>query len=338
MATTQDVQLGLAVESTYKTGVTPTQFYEIVDENLDWNNNVVQGQGLRVGSRVARSGRRTVPTADGGGDFTVEWANKGMGKLLQACLGSGTATLVAGSTYQHNFTLADNPSSLTIQKGSPEVNGVTGAVTVDPVTYLGCMVSSFTISFDNAGLLSLQTTVDAGDFTTATALASASYSTGLSVFDFHTFTAATGTLTSPTTTNLASGTTVVGDIRSGSITVNKNIRNDRFNIGGSGRKAKPSMGLIDITGTIDVEYDATTFRDAYLNQTNQTLLLQATGGALSTGVETVQIVLPVVGFDTGTPNSNGNDLIVVTYNFTVLDNLTTAQPIWIVQRTSDSTI
>jgi hypothetical protein len=45
-----------------------------------------------------------------------------MGLLWQALLGTGTSTLVSGSTYQQVFTLGDNPSSLTLQKGVVEID------------------------------------------------------------------------------------------------------------------------------------------------------------------------------------------------------------------------
>src|SRR4051794_14356687 len=136
MASTQDCSVGIGVESTYKTGVTPTRWYEFVSETFDWRKSIKQGQGLRVGARVDRSGRRVVPTADGGGDLVLECASKGMGLLWQAALGTGASTLVSGSVQQQLFTLGDAPASLTIQKGLVEAGG-----TVDPYTFLGCMVA-----------------------------------------------------------------------------------------------------------------------------------------------------------------------------------------------------
>ena len=64
----------------------------------------------------------------------------------------------------------------------------------------------------------------------------------------------------------------------------------------------------------------------------------STGGALSTGVETLQFVLPEVRLDKGTPNSNGPDLITVDYDLRVMDNLSAAQPLWVVWRTADNAL
>jgi hypothetical protein len=333
MASPQDASIGAAVESTYKTGVTPTRWWEFTDESLNWNKNIKQGMGLRVGGRVARSARRVVPSADGGGDFSVEATSKGMGVLWQACLGTGASTLVSGSTFQQVFTLGDAPSSLTIQKGLPQAGG-----TVDAYTFLGCMVDSWEFAFPNGDIATLKATVDAGDMTTATAYAAPSYAATPSLFHFANGSIASGTLTAPTSTALASGTTTLADVRAGSVAVNNNLAQDRYNFGASGRKAKPTVGLREITGSLTVEYDTSTFRDAVLNETPLALILTFTGAALSTGVETLQVVLPEIKFDGPLAQANGTDLITTDLSFAALDNLTAAQPIWVVTRTADTAL
>ena len=94
MTSVQDASLGFGVEATYGTGVTPTRWVEYLDESLDYRKNMKQGMGLRAGSRVARSGRRVVPTHDGGGDITMEATSKGMGLLWQACMGADRKSVV----------------------------------------------------------------------------------------------------------------------------------------------------------------------------------------------------------------------------------------------------
>lgn len=333
MTTTQDCSIGIAKESTYGTGVTPTRFLEFVSESLDFRKNVVQGKGLRVGTRVARSGRRVVTTADAGGDVTMEAISKGMGLVWEACLGSGSSALVSGSTQQQLFTLADVPTSLTVQKGIPQVGG-----TVDAYTYLGAMVDSWEFTFANADIPTLRMTLDCKDVTTATAYAAPSYASSANLFSFAGATLSTGTLTAPTSTVLASAATPVANVRGGSLQVSNNIRGDRYNIGGGGRKSKPTEGLRDISGKLDVEYDSTTFRDAVLNETPMSLVLTYSAGALSTGLETLQVVVSEIKLDGELPKSNSGDLVMQSMSFVGLDNLTAAQPIWVVTRTADTTL
>lgn len=335
MANTQDCSVGLAVESTYGTGVTAARWLEFVSESFGFNKQIKQGMGLRVGGRVARSARRVAVAADAGGDVTVEATSKGLGLLWQACLGAATSTLVSGTTYQQVFTLGDAPSSLTVQKGIVETGG-----TVDPITFLGCMVDSWELDFANADIVKLKTTFDAKDVTTATAYAAPSYPTAPNLFHFAGGTVYTGTLTAPTATALASGVTPLANVRSGNVKVDRGMNTSRYNMIGTGRKSKPLTGakVTGITGKLDVEYDSTTFRDAFLADTPLSLVLQWTAGALSTGVETLQVVIPEIKFDGELVKANAGDISVQGMTFAGLDNLTAAQPIWIVARTSDAAL
>jgi hypothetical protein len=337
VTTTQDVSVGFGVESTYKTGVTPTRWLEYMDEGLDWNKSIKQGKGLRVGSRAARSGRRVVTSAQGAGDVSVECVSKGMGLWWQALLGSSTSTLVSGSTWQQVHTLGDTPSPLTIQKGLVKIDPTTGAGTVDAYTFLGCLIDSWEFDFTNDDIATVKATVNAGDLSVATAYTAPSYATTPNLFHFANASIASGTLTAPTTTALAAGTTTIADIRGGSVSVNNSLTT-RMNIGASGRQARPTVGLRTISGKVDVEYDSTTFRDAVLNDTPMMLIVNYTGAALSTGVEQLQIVLPEIKFDSELAKTNGTDLITQSMSFQVLDNLTAAQPIWVVCRTSDAAL
>lgn len=333
MTTFQDCSVGVAQESTYGTAVTVARFVEFTEETFDYSKNVVQGAGLRVGSRVARSGRRVVTTSEAGGDLTFECLSKGQGLLWEAMMGTGTSTLVSGATYQQVFTLADVPPSLTIQKGIPRVDG-----TVDPYTFTGSQCDSFEFSFGNAEIATVTSTWNCKDVTTATAYAAPSYASSANLYHFANGSITTGTVTAPTTTTLASSVTSVANVRSGTISVNHNPANDRYNFGAGGKKAKPTVGLREITGTLEVEYDSTTFRDAVLAETPMSLLVTFTAGALGVGNETLQVVLSEIKLDGKLPTSNGGELVTVGLEFTVLDNLTAAQPLWIVARTADTAL
>lgn len=334
MTSFQDSAVMLKKETTYKTGVTVDRSFEFVEESFGWDKNVKQGQGLRAGSRVARSARRAVPTASGGGDVGIECISKGMGYVWEQAMGSGTSTLVSGTTYQQVFTLSDTPPSATVQKQIPRVDG-----TLDAYTFLGGMVTGFEVNCPNADIATLKTSWDFGDLTTATAAAANAYPVSTAnLFHFANLGFASGTLTSPTATALASGTTTLSGIRACNVSLNHNLTLDRYNGGGVGRKDKPTPGLREITCQITQEYINATFRDAILNETPMAFILTLTAGALSTGTETLQVVLPEMKCDNPLVVANGTDLITTPLQFSVLDNLTAAQPIWVVTRTSDSAL
>lgn len=327
MTTPQDCSVGLGVESVYGTAVARTRWFEFLDESFNYVKNVKQGVGLRVGSRVARSGRRVVASAEGSGDLTIEAVTKGLGLLWQLGLGSGTSTLVSAGLYQQVFTLGDVMPSATIQKGIPRADG-----TVDAYTFSGCMVESLTIDCPNADNVKVKTSWNARDMTTATAYTAPSYATGPSVFTFAHGAVYSGALTAPTATALGSAATPVASIRSGSITIKHNLKTDRYNCGGGGRKEKPFAGVREISGSMVAEYADTAFRDAIVNDTSMTLVKTFTSGA-----DVLQVVIPDVRFD-GDIVKASTDLAMQELKWTGLDGLTAAQPIWIVCRTADTAL
>jgi len=327
MTTPQDCSVGLGVESVYGTAVARTRWFEFLDESFNFVKNVKQGVGLRVGSRVASSGRRVVASAEGSGDLTIEAVTKGLGLLWQLGLGSGTSTLVSAGLYQQVFTLGDVMPSATIQKGIPRADG-----TVDAYTFTGCMVESLTIDCPNADNVKVKTSWNAKDMTTATAYTAPSYATGPSVFTFAHGAVYSGALTAPTATALGSAATPVASIRSGSITIKHNLKTDRYNCGGGGRKEKPFAGIREISGSLVAEYADVAFRDAIVNDTSMTLVKTFTAGA-----DVLQIVIPDVRFD-GDIVKASTDLAMQDIKWTGLDGLTAAQPIWIVCRTADTAL
>lgn len=334
MATQQDVSLGFGVEGTYKTFETPARRLEFTDETLDWNKNVKQSAGLKVGSRVARSRRRVIPTADGAGDITMDAASKGMGLLWRAALGVGTSTNVSGATYQQVFTFGDSsPSALTIQKGLVLADG-----TVQADSYLGCQCTGWEFSIPNADIATFKTSWDAGDVTTAEDYEEAPYPSASNLFHFANAEIFTGTLTAPTSTALASATAPVAGVRSFTVSNNNNPDVGRFNLGGNGRKDQPLQGPGEIAGSMDVEYISTDFRDAVLDDSPMVALVTLTAGALSTGLETLQIALPAIKFDNSMAKANGGNLILQSMNFMGLDNEVAAQPIYVVHRTAETAI
>ena len=333
MTTFQDCSVGLVKEVTYGTALTVARWFEFLEETLDYNKGIKQGEGLRVSSRVARSARRVITTSDVGGDFSMECLSKGMGLLWEQCMGTGLSTLVSGTTYQQNFTLADTMPSATWQKGLPRFDG-----TVDAYTYAGVTVDSWELEFGNGEIAQLKVTLDGKEVTTATGYAAPSYATGANLMHFANGSLATGAFTAPTTTVVASAATPLTNVRSGNIKVTHNQNADRYNFGGAGKKAKPSVGLREISGSLTVEYDSATFRDAVLNDTPMSLVLTFTGGALSVGNETLQVALPEIKFDGKLPTANGGEEILVEMEFMALDNLSAASPIWVVARTADAAL
>lgn len=337
MAAIQDASVGSVAEVTYGTSPTVTRFYEFLDESFDYEKTTKQGAGIRVGGRVARSGRRVIVQTMAKGDLSVEMCSKGLGTLLKACFGAGVSTNVSGSTYQQNFTLGTTsvPPSMTIQKGVVRVDG-----TVDPYTFSGGVVDSFEISAAHGAIPTLKASFVFKDMATATSYATPSYVSSPSLFHFAQGAITIGgSVTEPTTTAIASGGTSVATVTDFSVKVDNKLNADRYAYGGAGKMSQPTYGLRDVGGKLTIEYDSQTMTTAYIADTELALTLTFTSAeSLSTGDATLQIVLPAIKLNGELPKTNGTDLITQSVDFDVLDNLSAAQPIWCVLRTADTAL
>jgi hypothetical protein len=344
VATMLDHQLGYKAETTAGTPVTVDRFAEMLPgAGIDWDPNVVQGQGLRVGAQIDRAARRVALVGKGSGKFSFELASKGFGSLLKACWGTATSTLVSGSTYQQLFTPVVSGTyldSLTMQEGIVRPGG-----TVDAYTYAGCSITDFDVDMPSSGIAKLGIGVDARFLATATALASASYPTSPTLY--HSALPASGavivggTLTVPTSNalgSIAGGTTASG-AKSWKLAVNNKLDTGRDVLGS---RNQPTVGKREIKLTVEVEYDAVTgqfFRDAHIGQSAVPILLTAsTAESLSAGTATCQLALPAAYIDKGPiPMPEDGKTVTTSIEFSVLDPLT-ATAAYMVLRTADTAL
>ena len=338
MPNTQDCSVGFGVESIYDTLVTPTRWVEFTDEDLQFSPMRKQGKGLRVGGRLARSGRRVTTGLEAGGPVELEAVTKGLGLLFKAIFGNGVSNLVSGSTYQQQFTLGDVLDSLTIQKGVVRENG-----TVDPTTFGGMVVETAEFAAELDEIVKIKVEFDgSGQVNNSTGYTAPSYPTSPNLFTFTHGALFSGTFTAPTTTALASAASSIANVTEFALTVdNKNTGGSRA-FGSAGRRAtKPRPGdrTEGLKGKLKTIYTDTTWRDAARDDTDLSLVLTFTSAeALSTGFATLQFAIPCIRLEPTTPTANGGEVSEVEYDFTVLDNLTAAQPFWLNVRTADTAL
>ena len=305
-------QLGIATETTFNTPVTVTRFYEFTNESLNYNKNTAVGLGLRAGGQLPRSQRRVVTTSDVTGDINLDLPTSGLGLLLAHAMGS-FPTKAAGS---FTFTLGDVAGkSFTSQVGVPQYGG-----TVTPKTLGGCKISSWELAVSNAGIATGRFSVDGASFTTATALATASYSSTTNLFHF-------------AQSAITVDGSAVANIKDFTLTVDNVIKTDRFNIGSAGIKsAQVSNGFRKITGTVTAEFTDTVLLAKFLADTSAALSLSFTSGS-----DALSITVSSVKFDGEAPQVAGPEVIDVNFSFEAYDNGTDA-PLTIVYTTADAAL
>jgi len=332
MATLLDGQVGFKKQTTFGTPVTVDRFVEVLaDSTHSFDPQVIQGMGLRVDSRYPRSARRLAGTGSGEVVLKVELNAAGLGTLWELLSGTSASTLVSTGLYQQVHTpVVSVPfmPSATIQIGVPELDG---SGTVVAYTYSDCVAKSFGIEAPDGDAVPVATvTFWAGALTTATALATASYTAGSLLTAADGGCTLGGSLTVATTTSLASGGTAASNIRSWSFDCDLGL-GERPKIGGWQR---PAVGKPSATLKIKQDFDATTAGDALIAQTSTSF----TGWASDGGTSRWQLDVPSMMPDSDALGqlTDGAGSVPET-SYTVLDNL--SDPAWeIVVRTADSAL
>lgn len=319
-------QVGVAEESTVGTIVTPDRFYEFGSETLKQNIERIEWAPLRAGRRVLPSsswqpGRKGVE-----GDLEMAVVNKGMGLLFKHCLGAVATTTPAGGTTsrEHKCTLGTlDGKGLTVQIGRTGLNGTTQAF-----TYAGCKVANFELTSSVGELLMLKLGLDGMSESTATALATAAYPTGLTPFVW--------------TQGVLDIAGSEFEVTSASLQGDNGLRTDRYYMRSSNAASKKEQiegaQYRDFTGTLETDWDGSlTAYNRFVNGETGSLTLTFTGAEIETGINyAVEVALGTVRFDGDTPNVGGPELIGQSLPYKVLDASESDGPV-VVTVTNDDT-
>jgi hypothetical protein len=319
-----DAQIGFAGESTWGTAVTVTRFLEFNTESMKFEPTWLEPVGLRAGTKFKRVSRIRQARKSVSGDVELDIATLGMGLLVKHMLGSTitTTTLVSGSAYKQVHV----PSGflglgLTAQVGRPEPS----SGTVQPFTYSGCKVSSWEFMCEDNATPNLKLSLVGRQETTATALATASYLSGSSVFDFSQATLKLGGTpsTSGGETTISGGTAVAAVVRSISVSGTTPMAEERFGLGNAGLRSQPLENDIPtITGSLNAEFAKTELYDVFQNNTTTSLQFDLTGAAIGAANYLFSIILPAVKLKAAAPSVTGPDIVQMSTDFEAYSNET----------------
>lgn len=319
-------QLGVVNESTYGTAVTPTKFYEFADESLALDVQRIESEGLRTGSRAARSDRFVVNRKGAAGDATIPVLSKGFGWWLKHMLGTVATTGPTDTAYTHTGTVGSlDGSFFTCQVGRPFL----GSATVQPFTYKGCKIPEWELACDVDGLLEAKLSIDARDEDTSTGLASATFPANAEVLSF-----AGGALT-------IGGSSV--PVSKFSVKGKNELRTDRHYLQGSTLKNEPvENGLREYLFELEADFDSLTQYNRYVSATAAGALAQIVAtftGAILIGTTTypsLTITIPAARFDGVAQNVDGPEALTQKLSGKGLFD-GTSSPVTLAYVTSDAT-
>jgi hypothetical protein len=320
-------QLGVAESATFGTYQTPTRFLEFVEESLEYQIERIESPGLRANNRVLRTDRYAPGQKRVEGSVTLEPATKGYGLILKHALGATSITTPSGATDArlHTHTLGDIfGTSLTVQVGRPDVSG-----TVQPYSFLGMRCDTLSLSSSVDEVLTSEVGFVGQEQTTSEALATATYPTTGTAAAYEQFYWTQGVIT-------VAGSPV-GVITDFEIEINNSLKSDRYFLGGPTMSEPILAGMTEITGTLTAEFDSLTAVNRFYNNTQVALNAKWTAATAieSTTFPYLEVTLPKVRFDGGSPQVGGPDVLTVDLPFKVLNDGTNA-PITIDYMTTDT--
>ena len=228
-------QVGWKTEATYGTGVVVDTFMPVLAAGLSIDEGYLRSNGIRAGRYTRSPGRLGAKTISGTVD--MELPNTSIATLLKHILGSVTTT-GAAAPYTHTFTPGGATASLTQQIGIEAAE--TG--TVHPFTLTGTKVGGATISCTVGELAQLSYDYTARDYSTATALAAASYAAGLKPFTF---------IEGAVTVNGSA----VASARSATLSIAKNLKTDRHVIGSRLIREQRNQDHYEVTTEITADFE-----------------------------------------------------------------------------------
>jgi len=320
-------QLGLSKESTYGTYQAPARFFPFTSEGLSLSKEYVRSQGLRAGqlSQLAQLHRGTTRSVEGQTQF--ELMNTGMGIFFDLLTGATVTGEQIGSSDAYGFTfpvgLSPSEKSATVQVGRPSTDG-----TIQPFSYVGCMISQMSISLEQSGLATCTVTFDGRDELTSEALAVATYDSDQVPFDF-------------TQGVVEFGGDSAGNVRSATIEIQIPLASNRYHFGNSGVKDQPiPNGLVAITCNTTLEFASLADHNRFKSEQIVELSLPLVGDEIENGggnKYSCTFTLPAAKQVSSGPTVQGPDVITTDVSFEALANGTDA-PLSIEYVTTDTTI
>lgn len=294
-------QFGVKTETTWGTPVVVDRFFEFDSESINPEIGTWEAAALRASTRGLREDRFARWVTGYAGSVTMPVLTKGWGIWLQHILGSVATAGPTDSTYTHTGTIG----TLCGKGFTAQVNRPLGACgdTDQAFTFEGGKVNTCKISQEAGGVVmcDLDVLFEAG--TTATALATASYGTGMEPLPW-----------GSTSLTIAGTATPV---QSWAVTVNNGLQGDRMKVRGSTQRQEPvETALREITFECVTDFESLVDYNRVVAATAAgtlaAVVITANGPTLlgTTAYPGLTITMDKVRFDeAGGPTVGGTDIM-----------------------------
>lgn len=324
-----ETQLGVVDESTYGTAVTVTRFFPLLSENIKPVVERVHSDARRAGELAKRND--AIPNVLGyAGTVELPIYSKDFGWWLKHLQGATPTTSgPTDSAYTHTSAIATHlGDSFSMQVNRP----LHDAGTNQAFSYEGGKVTSWEISAGVGEEPMLSAECDFEDCSTATALATASYTSGMELLNWaH----AASLLT-------IAGTTV--PVTAAKVRSNANLKTDRHYIRGSARKKQPvAAGFREIEFDLECDFESLTQYNRVVAETaagvhaSVVLTLKANTLIGTTSYPALVLTMGAARFDDVTLDNGLEPNTATLSGVAVLDTATSGTPLSMAYTCSQST-
>ena len=319
--------LGLKRETVFGTYVAPDLFFEFDSESMGRKPNYLSSTGLKAGLMAPPVGRHKPTTRSAPGSVKMKVPNKGFGRWLDLLHGNVVTPekIEATPAYKqlHKIGMsAPLGKSATMQIGKPAVGG-----TVQPFSYVGMKILEATLSCDVGAELMADLSLNARDELTAEALATPSYPTGLTSFDF-------------VGGEVAVAADTLGLVPSASVTIPLAQKTDRFGLNKSALAAEPLPNdYLRPTGKLSMEFFGLTQFNHFVNCDAAKVVLNFEGAVIAgANKERLKITMPFCHFVGDSPQVSGPDVVMVDFPFEAYGSGGSEAPVEIEYVSVDATL
>ena len=306
MASILDQVVQIGVESTYGTAVAPTRAYEAKADTFQRDVEYIQSIGFRKDMETILSGRDTTVSLGATGSIEMDVMDKGMGLLLQHTLGT-SAIAQQGSTaaYLQTFTTNDTggTGSFTVQSSKVDSGGTARGFTNE-----GSVITGFNINQELGANTSMTFNFDSETEQTSTAIATPSYPSSMTPFNY-------------TMATIEIDDSAVNTFTSFSLEGDLAMDTARRHLKGSATKSQPKRsGVPSYTGTITGEFADLTQYAAFVAGTEFKLEFIATAGTAIAGsyYPYFHVTMPKCKWTGSTPVSSLDAMTTIDLPYTVL--------------------
>lgn len=294
-----ETQLGVKNETTWGTAVTVDRFFPLISESMAPTVDRIESEARRAGQLVQRDDLSLGVYKGSAGSVEIPVLSKGFGWWLRQMLGTVSTGTVSDSSYTHTGTMSTLlDKSFTMQINRPFHD----AGTNQAFTYEGCKLTSWELTAAVDDEVKLSAEVDAENESTATALATASYATGMEMFSW---------------AHAASTVTIAGTavpITEFSLSVDNALKTDRYYIQGSGLKRQQvAAGYREVEWSMACDFASLTQYERMIAATNAgqyaqiVVTLKAPTLIGTTTYPTLVITIPKARFDAVEIDAGGMD-------------------------------